>query len=87
MADSPYERQEYLEQNEEEREAARRSKSLIALAVVAVLVVAGIVLAQKLRTVSQLQDCLMTRATNCAEINALPPPGRLILKAGAAAGR
>jgi hypothetical protein len=73
MADSPYEREEYLEQDEEERETARRSKSLIALAVVAALVVAGIVLAQQLRAVSQLQDCLMTKATNCAEINAPPP--------------
>jgi len=76
MADSPYEREEYLEQDEDERETARRSKSLIALAVVAVLVVAGIVLAHQLRAVSQLQDCLMTKATNCAEINAPPPPQR-----------
>ena len=75
MADSPYEREEYLEQDEDERETARRSKSLIALAVVAALVVAGIVLAHQLRAVSQLQDCLMTKATNCAEINA-PPPHR-----------
>ena len=76
MADSPYEREEYLEQDEDERETARRSKSLIALAVVAVLVVAGIVLAHQLRAVSQLQDCLMTKATNCAEINAPPPHQR-----------
>ena len=76
MADSPYEREEYLEQDEDERETARRSKSLIALAVVAALVVAGIVLAHQLRAVSQLQDCLMTKATNCAEINAPPPPQR-----------
>jgi hypothetical protein len=76
MADSPYEREEYLEQDEDERETARRSKSLIALAVVAVLVVAGIALAHQLRAVSQLQDCLMTKATNCAEINAPPPHQR-----------
>jgi len=76
MADSPYEREEYLEQDEDERETARRSKSLIALAIVAVLVVAGIVLAHQLRAVSQLQDCLMTKATNCAEINAPPPHQR-----------
>jgi len=66
--DSPYEREEYIEQNEEEREAAGRNKSVIALAVMAVLVIAGIVLVHKLRDVSELQDCLMTRATNCSEI-------------------
>jgi hypothetical protein len=66
--DKPYEREEYIEQNEEEREAAGRNKSVIALAVMAVLVIAGIVLAHRLRDVSALQDCLMTRATNCAEI-------------------
>ena len=76
MADNPSEREEYLDQDEDEREAARRTKSLIALVVVAVLVIAGIVLAQQLRAVSQLQDCLMTKATNCAEINALPPHQR-----------
>ena len=69
MADNPYEREEYLEQDEDERETARRTKSLIALAVVAVLVIAGIMLVQQLRTVSRLQDCLMTKAINCAEIS------------------
>ena len=37
-----YEREEYLEQDEEEREAAGRRKSLVALLVMAVLVIAGI---------------------------------------------
>ena len=36
--------------------------------------VAGIVLVHKLKDVSELQDCLMTRATNCAEIDPSPPP-------------
>ena len=76
MADSPYEREEYIEQNEEEREAASRSKSLAALAVLAVLVIAAIVLVHKLRDVSELQDCLMTRATNCTEIESPPPASR-----------
>ena len=66
--DTPYEREEYIEQSEEEREAAGRNKSVIALAVMAVLVVAGIVLVHRLRDVSELQDCLMTKANNCYEI-------------------
>jgi hypothetical protein len=71
--DNSYEREEYIEQNEEEREAAGRNKSVIALAVMAVLVIAGIVLVHKLRDVSELQDCLMTRASNCSEIVSPPP--------------
>ena len=41
---------------------------MIALLVLVVLVVAGLILADRLRSVSALQDCLMTRATNCAEV-------------------
>ena len=33
--------------------------------------IAGLILVDRLRSVSALQDCLMTRATNCAEID--PP--------------
>jgi hypothetical protein len=64
---------EYFDQDEDERENAGRRKSLIALAVLAVLVIAGLVLVDRLRSVSALQDCLMTRATNCAEV-APPTP-------------
>jgi hypothetical protein len=63
-----HEDEEYLEQDEDEREAAGRRKSLIALAVMGVLVVAGIVLVDRLRDVSAVQDCLMTRATNCNDL-------------------
>jgi hypothetical protein len=66
--DMPYEREEYIEQSEEEREAASRTKSLVALGILSVLVIAGIVLVHKLRDVSALQDCLMTKAANCTEI-------------------
>ncbi|MBN9537874.1 MAG: hypothetical protein BGN99_06345 [Alphaproteobacteria bacterium 65-37] len=68
MTDNRHEREEYLEQDDLERETARRRQSIIALAVVVVLVVAGVVLAGRLRAVADLQDCLMTRATNCLEI-------------------
>ena len=73
-SDSRYEREEYLEQEEEERESAGRRKSVIALAIMAVLVVAGIVLVDRLREVSEVQDCLMTRATNCNDMVQPPQP-------------
>ena len=73
-SDSRYEREEYVEQDEEERESAGRRKSVIALAIMAVLVVAGIVLVDRLREVSEVQDCLMTRATNCNDMVQPPQP-------------
>jgi hypothetical protein len=73
MSDGSYEQEEYLEQDEDERENAGRRKALIALVVLAFLVIAGLVLVDRLRSVSALQDCLMTRATNCAEV-APPTP-------------
>ena len=69
-----HEDEEYLEQDEDEQETAGRRKSLIALAVMAVLVVAGVVLVDRLRTVSIVQDCLMTRATNCNDLVEPPVP-------------
>ena len=65
---SRYEDEEYLEQDDDEQEAAGRRKSLIALAVMAVLVVAGIVLVNRLRDVSIVQDCLMTHASHCNDL-------------------
>ncbi len=50
--------EEYLEQDEEELEAGGRRKSLIALAVLAVLVVTGLVLFDRLHGVSARKDCL-----------------------------
>jgi hypothetical protein len=67
-----YEDEEYLEQDDDEQEAAARRKSLIALAVMAVLVIAGILLVDRLSDVSIVQDCLMTRATNCNDL-VMPP--------------
>jgi len=72
MSDGRYEQEEYLEQDDDERETAGRRKSLIALAVLAILVIGAVVLVDRLREVSRLQDCLMTRATNCGEL--VQPP-------------
>lgn len=54
-------------QDEEEPEGTGRRGSLIALAIVACLVIAGVMLASQLRQTSRLQDCLMTKATNCTD--------------------
>jgi hypothetical protein len=74
MSESRYEREEYLEQNEEEAARAARRKNVAALAILAVLVVVGILLFEKLRDVSRLQDCLMTRAGNCNDMVEPPKP-------------
>ncbi|HSI00990.1 MAG TPA: hypothetical protein VLA02_10335 [Reyranella sp.] len=74
MPESRYEREEYHEQDEAEREAIGRRKSLIALAVMAALVIAGLVLVDRLREVSAVHDCLMTRATNCNDLVEPPKP-------------
>jgi hypothetical protein len=74
MIESRYEKEEYLEQDEEEAERIQRKKSVVALAILAVLVIAGIFLFEKLRDVSRLQDCLMTRASNCNDMVEPPKP-------------
>jgi hypothetical protein len=74
MIESRYEKEEYLEQDEEEAERIQRKKSVVAVAILAVLVIAGIFLFEKLRDVSRLQDCLMTRASNCNDMVEPPKP-------------
>ena len=64
-----HEQEEYLEEDEAEREEAGRRNSLIALLVVAVLVGVGLFVVGHLRSVSALQDCLMSHATNCADVS------------------
>jgi len=74
MSDGRYEQEEYLEQDDDERESAGRFKSLVALIVLAVLVIGAVVLVDRLRDVSRLQDCLMTRAPNCNDLVEPPKP-------------
>jgi hypothetical protein len=46
----------------------------VALIVLAILVIGAVVLVDRLRDVSRLQDCLMTRATNCSDLAVPPKP-------------
>jgi hypothetical protein len=71
---SRYEDEEYLEQDEEEREAAGRRSKLIVLAVMAALVAAGLFLVHRLREASVVEDCLMTHASNCSDLVSPPIP-------------
>jgi hypothetical protein len=74
MSQGNWEREEYLEPSDDELENAARIKKLVVLAIMAVLVIAGVMLANRLRDVSELQDCLMTHATNCGDPAAQPAP-------------
>jgi len=71
---SRYEDEEYLEQDEDEREAAGRRTKLVVLAVMAGLVVSGLFLVHRLREASIVEDCLMTRANNCNDLVQPPIP-------------
>jgi hypothetical protein len=53
---------------EEPDHGQSRSRALIGLIVVAVLVVAAVYLVHALRNESQLEDCLMSGRSNCAPI-------------------
>ena len=74
MSRHQHEVKEYLEPTEQEVEAAARTHKLIVIGIMAGLVIAGIVLVNKLRTMSQLQDCLVTRASNCNDMVEPPKP-------------
>ena len=58
---------------EEHDDGQSRSRALIGLVLVAVLVVAAVYLVHALRNESQLEDCLMSGRSNCAPIQT--PPG------------
>jgi hypothetical protein len=53
---------------EEQDHDQSRSRALIGLVIVAVLVVAAVYLVHALRQESQLEDCLMSGRSNCAPI-------------------
>jgi hypothetical protein len=58
-----------------DRETDPRWMALLRLILVVALVVGGLLLVRELRSVSQLQDCVMSGRTNCAPIDTKPPPG------------
>ena len=74
MTESQYEKEEYLEQDEDEAENAGHRKSVVALLLVIVLVAAGIVLVNKLHTVSKVEDCLLAHGSHCNDLVEPPKP-------------
>lgn len=63
-----------IEPSEEQRGERSRSRAVIGLIVVLLLVVAAVYLVHALRNESRLEDCLMSGRTNCAPIE-LPSRG------------
>jgi hypothetical protein len=53
---------------DEDKHEQPRSRALIGLLIVAVLIVAAVYLVNALRRESNLEDCLMSGRTNCAPI-------------------
>ena len=74
MSQSQYEREEYLEQNDDEIERAARVRKFVVLAVLAALVVVGLVLVGKLRTASRVEDCLLAHGAHCDDLVQPPKP-------------
>ncbi|MBS0537897.1 MAG: hypothetical protein JSR47_04030 [Proteobacteria bacterium] len=74
MSQGRWERDEYLEPNDAELEAAARVKKLVVLGIMGALVIVAVLLVNRLRDVSELQDCLMMHATNCGDPADQPAP-------------
>ena len=74
MSQSSYEREEYLEQNDDEIEKAARIRKLLVLAVLGALVIVGLVVVGKLRTASRVEDCLLAHGNNCNDLVEPPKP-------------
>ena len=60
---------------DEHEQDQSRSRALVGLLIVAVLVIAAVYLVHALRNESNLEDCLMSGRTNCAPIET-PPANR-----------
>jgi len=61
------------EEDPDEDEAQRSTARLAGLALILLLAVIGLFLAQRLRQESNLEDCLMSGRSNCAPVE---PDGR-----------
>ncbi|HZS81287.1 MAG TPA: hypothetical protein VFA50_00330 [Stellaceae bacterium] len=56
-------------EDEDENDDDRRTRSLAGLAFLLLLLVIGLAMTQKLKAVSNLEDCLMSGRSNCAPID------------------
>jgi hypothetical protein len=57
---------------DDEKQADRQTASLAGLVIALALIVVGLFLVQRLHTESQLEDCLLSGRTNCAQLVSLP---------------
>jgi hypothetical protein len=57
---------------DDEKEVATRRRSMVALAIVVILLVVGWVLAHELYANGKLEDCLLSGRTNCEPIQSPP---------------
>jgi hypothetical protein len=57
-----------VEEPADDDNGGRSRTSLVGLIIVIVLVVGGVFLVEKLKAMSDMQDCLMSGRTNCAPI-------------------
>lgn len=57
---------------DDEKQADRQTASLAGLMIALALIVVGLFLVQRLHTESQIEDCLLSGRTNCAQLVNLP---------------
>ena len=68
-----YQPRPWISEADDHEEADRQTASLAGVAVILVLLVAGLFLVQALRTESTAEDCLLSGRTNC-DVLAIGPP-------------
>lgn len=65
-----YRHQSWFRGNEQQEDANRQTASLAGVAVILLLLIAGLYLVQNLRTKSLIEDCLMAGRRNCDAVAA-----------------